>query len=63
MQADDSLDARTLGNLLGLGYPNISPAAFITIRRWANLDSGFEVSDEDLDAVITHYLKEAEYID
>jgi hypothetical protein len=62
MGADDSLDARALDNILGLEYPNISPGAFIAIRRWFNLESGFEVSDEDLDALIAHYLKEAGYI-
>ena len=62
MGADDSLDARALDSVFGLEYPNISPGAFIAIRRWSNLDSGFGVSDEDLDALIAHYLKEAGYI-
>jgi hypothetical protein len=34
MQADESFDARALESLLGLEYPNISPGAFIAIRRW-----------------------------
>lgn len=63
MAADDSLDARALDNTLGREYPNISPGAFIAIRRWLNLESEFEVSDEDLDALIAHYLNEAGYID
>ena len=63
MGPDDSLDARALDNILGLEYPDISPGAFIAIRRWLNLGGGFEVSDEDLDALIAHYLKEAGYID
>jgi hypothetical protein len=62
MEADGSLDARALDRIVGLEYPNISPGAFIAIRRWSNLDSGFEVSDEDLDALIAHYLREAGYI-
>lgn len=63
MEADGSLDARALDIILGLEYPNISPGAFIALRRWSNLESGFEVSDEDLDALIAHYLKEAGYVD
>lgn len=63
MGADDSLDARALGNILGLEFPNISPGAFTAIRRWLNLERGYEFSDETLDALIAHYLKEAGYID
>ncbi len=62
MQADGSLDARALESLLGLEYPNISPSAFIAIRRWLKLGS-VEILDEDLNALISHYLKEAGYID
>jgi hypothetical protein len=62
MQADESLDARALGSLLGLEYPNISPGAFIAIRRWLKLGS-VEISDEDLNGLISHYLREAVYID
>lgn len=62
MQADGSLDARALESLLGLEYPNTSPGAFIAIRRWLKLGS-VEISDEDLNALISHYLKEAAYID
>lgn len=61
MKANESLDIRALDQILGLEYPNISPGAFVTMRRWANLGS-VEVSDEDLDALIAHYLKEAGYI-
>lgn len=62
MQADGSLDARALESLLELEYPNISPGAFIAIRRWLKLGS-VEISDEALNALISHYLKEAAYID
>lgn len=61
MQADGSLDARALDNLLVLEFPSISPSACIAIRRWAKLGS-VEISDEDLDGLIEHFSREAGYI-
>ena len=62
MQDGGPLDAKALGNILGLEYPNISPGAFTAIRQWSKLGS-VEVLDEELDALIAHYLKEAGYTD
>lgn len=62
MQADGSLDARALDKVLVLEFPSINPSVSIAIRRWAKLGS-VEISDEDLDGLIEHFLKEAGYID
>ncbi len=62
MQIDSSMDARKLGNVLTLEYPDISPAASMTVRRWLSPGKEYEVCDEDVDALIAHYLKEAGYV-
>jgi hypothetical protein len=62
MQADSLMDDRRLGNVLTLEYPNISPAASMAIRKWLNQKRGYDFPDEEIDALILHYLKEAGYI-
>jgi predicted DNA-binding protein (MmcQ/YjbR family) len=62
IEADASIDARKLGDMLSFNYPNISPAASMAIRKWLSPGKEYEVSDEDMDALISHYLKESGYI-
>ena len=62
MQADPSMDGRKLGNVLTLEYPNISPAASMAVRKWLSPGREYEVADEDINALVAHYLKEAGYI-
>ena len=57
---DTSIGPRQLGEILMTEFPEISPAACIAINRWSRIGS-VEVSDEDLDALISYYLKEAGY--
>lgn len=61
MQADSSMDGRKLGNVLTLEYPDISPAASMAIRKWLNPERGYDFPDEEIDALILHYLKESGY--
>lgn len=61
MEADASVDARKLGDMLTLEYPSISPAASMAIRKWLSSGKEYEISDEDMDALIAHYLKESGY--
>jgi hypothetical protein len=62
MQVDPLMDGRKLGNVLTLEYPNISPAASMAVRKWLSPGKEYEVADEDIDSLITHYLKEAGYL-
>lgn len=62
MQADPSIDARKLGNALTVEYPDISPAASMAVRKWLNQERGYDFPDEEIDALILHYLKESGYI-
>jgi predicted DNA-binding protein (MmcQ/YjbR family) len=62
IEADASTDARKLGDMLAFNYPGISPAASMAIRRWLSPGKEYEVADEDIDALISHYLKESGYI-
>ena len=57
---DSSISAKKLGNILMAEFPEISPAACIAINRWLGIGS-VEVPDQDLDALISYYLKEAGY--
>ncbi len=60
LHEDTSMDAWKLDQILIRELPNISPAASIAIRRWGSLGS-IVISDEDLDALISHFLVEAGY--
>lgn len=61
LQADPSMDGRKLGNILTTEYPDINPAASMAIRKWLNQERGYEFPDEEIDALILHYLKESGY--
>lgn len=62
MQADLTIDARKLGNILTLEYPNIDPGASMAIRKWLNLERGYDFPDEEIDALISYYLRDSGYI-
>jgi len=62
MEADELMDAGKLGDMLTFEFPNISPAASMAIRKWLSPGKEYEVSDEDVDALISHYLKESGYM-
>ncbi|MDM5182051.1 hypothetical protein PO883_33290 [Massilia sp. DJPM01] len=57
-----SIGARELGYILMAEFPNISPAASMSIRKWLNPAMEEEFPDEQIDALILHYLKEAGYV-
>ena len=59
-QQDASINAQRLGEILLTEFPEISPASCIAINRWAGFGS-VQCTDEDLDALISYYLKEAGY--
>ncbi|MCW7537964.1 hypothetical protein OOT46_08885 [Aquabacterium sp. A7-Y] len=61
MREDRSIDARELGDILADEFPDISPAASVAIWKWMNPSRGYEFPDEQIDALISHYLKEAGY--
>lgn len=63
IQKDPLMDGRKLGDILTYEYPNVSPAASISIRRWLNKGGGYECGDEDISALILFYLKDAGYVD
>ncbi|MBO0988701.1 hypothetical protein INR38_07915 [Delftia sp. SD018] len=62
MQADLTIDSRKLGNILTLEYPNVDPGASMAIRKWLNPERGYDLPDEEIDALIFHYLRDAGYI-
>ncbi|RYY82478.1 MAG: hypothetical protein EOO15_22960 [Chitinophagaceae bacterium] len=57
---DSSITAKRLGEILLTEFPAVSPAAGIAINRWSGGGSVL-ILDEDLDALISHYIKEAGY--
>ena len=57
---DSSISARKLGEILLTEFPSVSPAACIAINRWSGSGS-IVLADEDIDALISHYIKEAGY--
>ena len=57
---DNSISARRLGEILMTELPAISPAVCTAINRWSGLGS-VVISDENLDALISYYIKEAGY--
>jgi hypothetical protein len=57
---DGSITAKKLGEILLTEFPAISPAACIAINRWSGSGSVL-IQDEELDALISHYIKEAGY--
>jgi hypothetical protein len=60
LEKDSSITTMKLGEILFNEYPAISPAAYVAINRWAGKGSVL-ISDETLDAVISHLIKEAGY--
>jgi hypothetical protein len=62
LEADALMDSRKLGDMLTFEFPNISPAASMAIRKWLSPAKEYEVCDEDIDALISHYLRESGYM-
>ena len=58
---DESIDANRLIHMFMSAYPDASPAAAISIRRWVNANSEHEFPDEQIDGLILHYLKSSGY--
>jgi len=61
-QADPSIDALELADILMTEFPLISPAAYISIRKWRDTSDKRKFPDEQIDVLIVHYLKDAGYI-
>lgn len=59
---DPSIDGRELGVILMDEFRNISPAASISIRKWANRINEVDFPDEQIDGLISFYLKAAGYV-
>jgi predicted DNA-binding protein (MmcQ/YjbR family) len=59
---DASIDARELGGILMEEFPGISPAASMSIRKWLSAGKGGDFPDEQIDGLISFYLKAAGYI-
>lgn len=57
---DNSISMKRLAEILMAEFPAISPAACTAINRWSGSGS-VKISDEDLDALIFYYIKEAGY--
>ena len=53
-------NAEELYEILMRKFPEISPAAYISILRWLGAGSAL-VSDAQLDALILHFLQQAGY--
>lgn len=62
LQEDSSIGARELGFILMKEFPEISPAASMSIRKWLNAARGKGFPDEQIDGLIWHYLKEGGYV-
>lgn len=62
MQDDPAIDARELGYMLTKEFPDISPAASMSIRKWLSAANVDEFPDEQIDGLILHYLNEAGYV-
>lgn len=54
-EEDASIDARQLGEILMVEFPDISPAASLAIWRWLQPAAGHELPDEQIDGMILHY--------
>lgn len=61
-EEDASIDARHLGEILMIEFPDISPAASLAIGRWLQPAAGPELPDEQIDGMILHYLNDAGYM-
>lgn len=59
---NSSIDARELGGLLMEEFQNISPAASMSIRKWASREEEVDFPDEQIDGLISFYLKAAGYV-
>ena len=62
LKDNTSIDARELGYILMKEFPDISPAASMSIRKWLNAASADEFPDEQIDGLILHYLNQAGYV-
>lgn len=58
-----SIDARGLGGILMEEFEKISPAASMSIRKWAARGKEEDFPDEQLDGLIAFYLKSSGYVD
>ncbi|MBO9880700.1 hypothetical protein [Xanthomonas sp. D-109] len=59
-EQDSAITGTKLVEILLTEFPKISPAACVAINRWSGIGS-VVIPDETLDALISHYIKEAGY--
>lgn len=62
MREDPSVGWSQLASLLLTEYPEISPAAAISIRRWLNAIDARDFPDEQIDNLIAYFLKDSGYV-
>lgn len=60
-QEDPTITARKLGDVLMSEFPEISPAAAMSIQKWMNANGSQDFPDEQIDGLILHFLKSAGY--
>lgn len=60
-QENPLIDARKLAEIMMYEFPEISPAAAISIYKWFNVKNANDFPDAQIDALIFHFLKEAGY--
>ena len=63
MEMDASVNAVGLCEWMAAEYPDLSPAASVSIRKWLYVPNVYDVDDDWLDGVISHYMAEAGYTD
>ncbi len=61
MENDASVRAAELCELVATEYPELSPAALVSIRKWLYVPNLYEVDDQWLDGVVGHYMAVAGY--
>lgn len=58
---DSTIDVSELIDMFMRAFPDASPAAAISIRRWANAKDEHDFPDEQIDGLIIHYLRSSGY--
>ncbi|HEX8029252.1 MAG TPA: hypothetical protein VF491_12350 [Vicinamibacterales bacterium] len=62
LELDATIDAGKLIDFLLEEFPDISPAAVISIRKWCGPEEKLNFPDAQLDALIHHHLDAGGYL-
>lgn len=62
LKSDQNLTGRDLSRMVAKRFPEIDGGAIQLIRRWKGVGRAEGISDADLDSGLTHFLREAGYL-